>query len=693
MVKNQMRHYFSSKRFVVQLMVIFLFITLGTVLGLGIPVGWLLDKQTTQQLHALIDQSNQTTSALIENKFVQLQNLALLMVERPTLNQLMIEGGYEEDLSAYLEGFLENAIADTLAVCQNRTTLAATGINQRVSICESSSFEGFSLIGDQVWMLSSATLSETESSETLIVVGQQANSILKEFHTQSSLEYFLFENSTPIASNLDNNDSIRFSNITPDLRQYTTIFVNEKGSDVAYMSTLIPLPGNQNLSLIGLLKTESYSALNLQLRNIIIGTISAICLLGVAIALLISRRISKPINQLAVAAAALREGDLTTPLTTSSKIWEIAQLTNALEDARVSLRHSLNQLQNEKAWIEDLLDSIVEGILTVDDNARITFASESISHIIGVDPTVIIGRPIDRYFVSSSNEELFSHQIPDLNQSRRIPIQLEDKEILLSVSTSEFVPPEAGNATRALVIRDVTDEERIYKQMGEFMANITHEFRTPLTALSASVELLIDQLPDLSTKEIEHLLNALNIGIVNLQALIDNLIEAASIEAGRFKVYPKPIELSAIIKDAIDTIQPIAKKLEVQMVPPKQKPAFLVMADRRRTTQALLNLLSNAVKHSPKNGSITIRTLILEKTVMVEVHDEGTGIAPDFQAHLFNRFVTPETEEVTKNLGLGLGLSVVKAVIEAQHGEVGFRNKEKHGALFWFTLPLIEGSN
>jgi PAS domain S-box-containing protein len=426
------------------------------------------------------------------------------------------------------------------------------------------------------------------------------------------------------------------------------------------------------------------------LRNITLITLVSVSLLGVVIAILLSRRISKPINQLARSADALREGDLTTPLTTSSKLQEISQLTNALEDARVSLQHSLTQLRKEKAWIEDLLDSIVEGLLTIDDNARITYASQSIGGIIGTEPSGILGRSIDDYFIATTGEELFSHQIPAPNQNRRIPVMMNGKEILLSISTSEFVPPEAGNATRALVIRDVTDEERIHRLIGEFMANITHEFRTPLSALSASVELLIEQLPTLTAPEIEQLLNSLNIGIVNLQALIDNLIEAASIEAGRFKVNPKPVELNLIIQDAVDTIQPIAEKHHVKITPPRNRQAFLVMADRRRTAQALLNLLSNAIKHSPESSTVTLRTLILGKQVMLEVQDQGKGISTDIQSHLFNRFIAPESEEEQAELGLGLGLSVVKAIIEAQHGNVGFKNSDDEGAIFWFTLPMVE---
>lgn len=683
---------FSSKRFVVQILLVFLLFTLGLVFGLGLPAAWFLEEQTDRQLQALIDQSNQTTLALLDNKTVQLQNLGLLIVERPTLNQLMAEEGSEQTLSEYLEDFLANAGVDALVVCEGQDTVASAGDSISAEICGTAEVDGLMVIENQVWLLSSAVLAEGESSEASVIVGQAFSSALKEFQPQSGLDYYLFRDDQLIASNFEDEVLDAETTIPSNISQYQTLTFGDVQSASTHMATIIALENDQDLELVGLLNIESYTLVNRQIRNIILITLVSVSLLGGIMAILLSRRISRPINQLARSAAALREGDLTTPLSTSSKIWEISQLTNALEDARVSLRHSLYQLRHEKAWIEDLLDSIVEGLLTIDDNARITFASESIGQIIGTDASGILGMSIDDYFISASGEELFSRQIPSPEQNRRIPVVMNEHELLLSVSTSEFVPPEAGNATRALVIRDVTDEERIHRLIGEFMANITHEFRTPLSALSASVELLISQLPSLTTPEIEQLLNSLNIGIVNLQALIDNLIEAASIEAGRFKVNPKPVELGLIVGDAIDTIQPIADKHAVSIIRPKQKQAFLVMADRRRTAQALLNLLSNAVKHSPEGSTITLRTLILKENVMVEVQDQGTGISKEIQSHLFNRFVTPEPEADMAELGLGLGLSVVKAIIEAQHGEVGYKDNESEGAIFWFTLPMIEGT-
>jgi signal transduction histidine kinase len=682
---------FSLKnRFIVQLLLVFLLFTFGAVIGLGLPATLLLENQTNRQMQALIDQSNQTTLALLDNKTVQLENLALLVVERPTLGLLMEQEDSEQTLSDYLEEFLVNTGVDALMVCWGQERISYAGDASISDLCRSSEPNGFVIAGNQVWMVSSAVLSSASLTEASVIVGQSFGSALKEFHTQSGLSYYLFQDDQLLAASQENDGQDIGADISADIQQYQTLRLGSDHSRPTHMATSISISTDQDLVLIGLLNIESYSAFNRQLRNITLITLVSVSLLGVVIAILLSRRISKPINQLARSADALREGDLTTPLTTSSKLQEISQLTNALEDARVSLQHSLTQLRKEKAWIEDLLDSIVEGLLTIDDNARITYASQSIGGIIGTEPSGILGRSIDDYFIATTGEELFSHQIPAPNQNRRIPVMMNGKEILLSISTSEFVPPEAGNATRALVIRDVTDEERIHRLIGEFMANITHEFRTPLSALSASVELLIEQLPTLTAPEIEQLLNSLNIGIVNLQALIDNLIEAASIEAGRFKVNPKPVELNLIIQDAVDTIQPIAEKHHVKITPPRNRQAFLVMADRRRTAQALLNLLSNAIKHSPESSTVTLRTLILGKQVMLEVQDQGKGISTDIQSHLFNRFIAPESEEEQAELGLGLGLSVVKAIIEAQHGNVGFKNSDDEGAIFWFTLPMVE---
>ncbi len=689
---ENMNKLLSSRHFVLQLIIIFVLFTLGTALALGLPAALLLSRQRESQQRALINQANQTTLALFDEKVGQLQNFGLLVRERPTFNQLILRDQDSQGLSSYLEDLLANSGTDAIAVCRSDMLVSVAGKQATPSLCDVELFGAFTMVDDKVWILSKTTVSVQDSAETSVIVGQLAENVLEAFSLQSGLDYVLSrEDKILVSNNLDLFDQID-DNLKPDLGTYQTITLNDNDNHlISYKTVIIPLPEPGPFRLIGLLNIEPYLEANRQLRNVILVTLLGVSLVGALVAVMISRRVSKPLNLLARSAVSLREGNLITPLANTSKIWEIDQLTNALEDARVSLKHSLDQLRKEKLWIENLLNSIVEVLLTVDEHGRITFASDAIERLLNVDLAHLLGRSLDDFFIPIPGEDIFSMQLPGLNQGRRIPVLINGKEVLLAMSESSFVPPEAGNATRALFIRDVTDEERIHRLIGEFLANITHEFRTPLSALSASVELLVDELPDLSTEEIGQLLHSLNIGIIDLQSLIDNLIEAASIEAGRFKVNPQEVELSSIIQRAIETVEPIAKKHSLSIIQPKEKQSFLVMADRRRTCQALINLLTNAIHYSPEGGVLSITTLILAKEVLVEVQDQGQGVSVDQQSRLFKRFTSSASDHDLNEIGLGLGLSVVKAIIEAQNGRVGYKDGETGGAIFWFTLPLADG--
>ncbi len=673
----------SPKRFMVQLVMIFLIFTLGAILAIGIPATLLLQRQSNNQIRTLLEQASQTTQMLLENKHIQMDNLAELIVQRPTLNTLFSTGAAAESLVSYLDEIRQNADVDVILICDGSSPIVLSGLNKGQYLCEAESDNILTSSSGQVWMLAGAAF----QGEITVLVGQLFDSTLESFSAQTELAYALSVNGDWAAGStgLDNN------NLPREIESFQAVSFVVKGETVENAVIKIPVPGQPDLLLYGFLNTAGFHQANRQLRTTILIVLVGVSLLAAGIAVIVSRRISRPLNELAVSAARLREGNLNAQLTTVSRLWEIDQLANALEDARVSLKHSLNQLQREKAWTEELLDSIVEGLFTLDADHRVTYASASTSRITGQEPNKILGKSIDVIFKPVEDEDTFSQQIPHSDLIRRIPAIVNGNELLLAVSRSEFIPPEAGNATTALVVRDVSDEERIHNLIGEFLANITHEFRTPLTALSASVELLVDQLPDLSNQEVEQLLLALSIGIVNLQALIDNLIEAASIEAGRFKVNPQTVMLSAILDDAVTTMTPIARLHKVAIVRSAPAQDYVILADRRRTAQVLINLLSNAIKNSPEESKINIRTMLVENEAFVEVQDQGTGIPEDLQGRVFNRFLSSTSPDQKHQTGLGLGLSVVKAVIEAEHGKVGFRSGDKGGAVFWFTLPIVTG--
>ncbi|MBN1666140.1 MAG: hypothetical protein JW862_03605, partial [Anaerolineales bacterium] len=242
----------------------------------------------------------------------------------------------------------------------------------------------------------------------------------------------------------------------------------------------------------------------------------------------------------------------------------------------------------------------------------------------------------------------------------------------------------------ALVFRDISEEEAVRRLLGHFLANVAHEFRTPLTALAASIELLMDQAGDLSPDELRELLTNLHLGTLGLQTLVDNLLESASIEAGRFHVTPRASDLGQIIAEASQTMRPLLEKYGQHLVINLPVSAPLVKADPRRIIQVLVNFLGNASKYGPPEAEIEIDVTTTPTLARVAVADHGPGIPAEGRRDLFQRFVFPEKSSQTAQAGAGLGLSVVKAIVEAHAGQVGVEDRLGGGSVFWFSLPLVK---
>jgi two-component system phosphate regulon sensor histidine kinase PhoR len=671
---------------------------LGIGIAIGLPAVVLISRQASSQAQLLLNQAVVASGASMQREGSDLQSLALLISQRPTLTRLLEEQNVTS-LVTYLNTLQEGANVDFVLICSDGNEII--GIDSSLAeLCQLDSQSGYAVLTSSkgLYLYATADVTSVAQPPYKVVIGKNASSILSDLHKETGLLYFLVQQN---GATYTSDPSIE---TTPTL---ATVLLQSSTSDAnrslqqrslnidqhRYILSNQEIDPSLELYLVSALNVDDQIAVQQSLSSTLLFGLFFIVLIASALGIWLSQRISQPIVRLANAAAEFRQGNLDSPISIQSSVWEISQLANTLEDGRIALQHSLHQLQAEKAWIEHLLNSIIEGMLTLDNENRITFVSAGISKITGDDPEQIIGQRIDDIFLPLEGEINFSSQLPVTGQQRRISVTLKNgQERLLSISKSTLVPPEASSSNQALVIRDVSNEEYIHRLLGDFMANITHEFRTPLAAVEASSELLLDNLQSLSKTEIEELLVSLNLGIINLQTLIDNLIEAASIEAGRFKVSLQPVSFNAILRGALEIIQPLADKYSLKLISQPIAETVIVMADQRRTVQALVNLLSNAVKHSPENGLIQIKHDVTESQLRVEVIDEGHGVPLGQRGNLFRRFAHLDTENERARQGAGLGLSVVKEIVEAQQGEVGITDLTEGGTSFWFTLPLANGS-
>jgi PAS domain S-box-containing protein len=414
-----------------------------------------------------------------------------------------------------------------------------------------------------------------------------------------------------------------------------------------------------------------------------------IVLVGSILGALFARHLTAPLDQLTSAARNIGRGDFSSPIFVPDEPYEIATLASAFEESRVNTQQYMDDLTRAKAWSETVIQSIEEGIVTFDDQTIITSFSHGAQKITGWSSEEVRGKPLNEIFRLPEDEGVFSELIPPTGGKSQIEVLTRTgRKTSFAVTVAQLVPASGENSQTALVLRDVTEEEATQSLRSYFLANISHEFRTPLSALNASVELMLDELDDLSKAEINELLNSIHRSVTGLQTLIDNLLESIRIQAGRYQIHRQTIEFGDVVFDAVGVMKPLLDRRRQSLTLSEPEYYPVAMADPTRMTQVLVNLLSNASKYSPMETTID---LIVdqpdEHTLRVSVADRGLGISPTEREDIFRRFVRLSDQDGAQ-YGVGLGLSVVKAIVEEHGGEVGVKDHPGGGSIFWFTIPI-----
>lgn len=239
--------------------------------------------------------------------------------------------------------------------------------------------------------------------------------------------------------------------------------------------------------------------------------------------------------------------------------------------------------------------------------------------------------------------------------------------------------------SKAGVVRQSEAQELV----SHFLANITTEFRTPLAALDASVEYLLDDLDSLSREEVRELLQSIHLSVTGLHTFMENLIECSNIEAGRFCVRTGAIDPMIAVSEAVRFTRPLISRRRQSVIIDRPDSLPWVWGDPARLTQVMVNLLSNASKSGPMNQVIRVALVDVGRGwLRVSVADQGAGLRPDEQERLLNlSFGLMDAGD--KPYGNELGLSLAKTIVEAHGGALGLETCPG-GSVIWFTLPTAE---
>jgi signal transduction histidine kinase len=676
---------------------ILLAVVLAAVIA-GSPTLWLIHRELDRQAWAQVDSGLQAARALYEAEQVQISRLARLAAQRPSLPALLAQGD-REALLEYLRALQSGENVDLIVLCDpGGQVIAATGELPRPDLCgegqQGATFVVTPEVPPDVWLMASHPIPGEAGEIGKAVLGVRLDEgFVMQVRRQTGMEHALLVGGVAVAASyaafpqdLATLSPQESSLSTPEAAVCCTYQVE----DQPFYAARLPL-GASSLEAEVALPVTGIASVQRRMLWISADSLAVIVLVGSALGALLARRLSRPLEELAQAAGRLSQGDLSSPVAVDTQIIEVDQVSRALESARLDLAQTLGDLQAEKDWVDHLLASIVEGIMTLDEAGIIAFFSHGAERITGWGKAEVLGKPCDQVFQAAGEGVTFSELLPAPGQKNNILVRLAGgRELTLAVTRAQVTPAGAvaGEGEAAIVFRDVSQEESIHRLLGYFIANVAHEFRTPLSAQAASVELLMEQAPELTPAEMGELLQSLHLGVLGLQTLVDNLLESASIEAGHFRVSPRPCDLQQIIADATATMHPLLEKYNQRLV--TQIPELLpdILADPRRVAQVLVNLLSNASKYGPADEEIGLSAAIEDGWVRVAVADRGPGIAGGRRELVFRRFEYPSAAEAPAKVGAGLGLSVVKAIVEAHGGQADVQDRPGGGSIFWFTLPV-----
>jgi len=471
------------------------------------------------------------------------------------------------------------------------------------------------------------------------------------------------------ASGGNSGSSIRYSRTIKKNMMYVAIPLKKNNKTIAIIRTSIPLTFIDNK-----LKSIEF--------QIFIGGL-IIALLASVISLYISRRISRPIEEMKIGAEQFAKGNLSFKLH-APNTKELASLCEAMNQMAVHLQNRIKTVLHQQNEIESILSSMIEGVIAVDKEARILNINNSAVNMINKASKSIdyIGKSIQEKIRNISVYEFVKETLENKKiMQGDVEFNINGKQIINICSTplSDSMKIPIG---ALIVLNDVTQLRHLENIRKDFVANVSHEIRTPLTTINGFVETLLSgamKNPD----ENERFLKIIDKHVKRLTAIIEDLLQLAKIEQnGANKTITRENgDIRDMIISAVQVCELKAhdKNITINVLCDEN---FSYNLNIPLIEQAVVNLLDNAIKYSEKNSKIDIQAKLESNNLMISIKDYGTGIPKEHLSRLFERFYRVDKARSRKLGGTGLGLAIVKHIVQAHEGSVNVESFPGKGSNF-----------
>ncbi|HUI52624.1 MAG TPA: ATP-binding protein [Terriglobales bacterium] len=411
-----------------------------------------------------------------------------------------------------------------------------------------------------------------------------------------------------------------------------------------------------------------------------------ILMLASAATLLVSRKFSGRVERLTEFSRRVAEGDFR-PQAAEGSGDALDALSRSLNQTAERLDSTIRTLVEERNLSSAILGSMVEGVLVVNAAERVAFANPGFAEILGSD---LPPRPGSALVEVVRQTELIEAARKVLAGEPKVESEIVTGTLrprYFAATVAAVRTTEANGAV--IVLHDITDLRKLERVRRDFVANVSHEFRTPLTAIQGFAETLLGGAMD-DAKNRRRFLEIILEHARRLGRLTEDLLMLSKMDAERLELEIRRLPVTQLVESCLETSRPRAKEKNLKLSVDVASKVPDIAGDRRRLTEVLQNLLDNAMQYTPGGGKITVRAETRENEVEFAVSDTGIGIPETDQPRIFERFYRVDVARSREVGGTGLGLSIAKHLVEAHGGRIWVESEVGNGSTFCFTVPIFD---
>ena len=376
---------------------------------------------------------------------------------------------------------------------------------------------------------------------------------------------------------------------------------------------------------------------------------------------------------------------------------KLAVIAKEKEDIRIELEITAKQLARAKATDEAMLESIGDGVLATDEKGIITLINKAAEKLMGKKSKEVMGK----FFAGAS--------ILENEKGEIIPPEKHPINLALTTGTARdiiyyYIRKDATKFPMAIicspvilegkvvgaikVFRDITQEREIDRAKSEFVSVASHQLKTPATIVNFYTEMMLDGYNgEITPKQTEYI-NEIRNANQRMIEIVNTLLNVSRIEMGIFPTDPMPVDVIDIFKNATKESQLNRDKKNLALQEKYHRTKHMIPIDALMLKMIFSNLMSNAIKYTYPGGKISIETAEEKENLMIKISDNGCGIPISQQDKIFTKFFRSDNARRQDTDGTGLGLYIVKSILDHIGGKVWFSSKEKEGTSFYFTIPL-----